>query len=286
MIKSAIKPFPTRAKPHRACATALLAAALSSLAPAGDPVAVPEDLLDDEHYREEQAINAFTAPSIAKLFGELEVLQPLLYKDLKRDLPKSQPAGRPDLALEIGFLIADGFLAVNSGNLADIEELATHIARYADGLGVGKRIESHAQALLDSAEDKDVATLKQELAAAQRTVETELVKLRDADLAQLISLGGWIRALDVTSAVATERYTPERARLLMREDIADYYEYSIATLDPKISKRPRFVRMRKIITRLCDEMTADPDAEVGRERVAVIRKSSTELVRQALKRHR
>jgi len=267
-----------------ACACALLAIAMSAIAQARDPVAVPEDLLADPHYREEWAINEFTAPSIAKLFEQLESLQPVHYKDLKRKLPVNQPADRADLAVEIGFLIADGFLAVHSGNLADIESVATNIARYGDGLGAGERVKGHANALLESAEDKDVEMLKKELAATQKSVEVELVKLRDADLAHLISLGGWIRALEIASIAVTKTHTPERAKRLMREDIADYYEYSISSLEPKISERPCFVRMREILTGLRKEMTADPDAEVGKERVAAIRKSSASLVKLALER--
>jgi len=277
-------PSPAGTPLRFACACALLAIGLTAAAQAREPVAVPKDLLDDPHYREEWAINEFTAPSIARLFEQLEALQPLHYKDLKRKLPPNQPADRGDLAIEIGFLIADGFLAVNSGNLKDIESLATNLARYGDGLGAGERVKKHSNALLESAEEKDVETLKKELAATQKIVEAELVELRDADLAHLISLGGWIRALDVASSVVTTTYTPERAKHLMREDIADYYEYSIASLEPKISERPCFVKMREILTGLRKEMTAEPEAEVGKDRVASIRRSSASLVKLALER--
>ena len=201
-------------------------------------------------------------------------------------MPANPPADRADLAVEIGFLIADGFLAVNSGNFADIESLATNLARYGDGLGAGKRVETHARALLDSAGEKDVETLKKELAATQKTVEAELVELGDADLAHLISLGGWIRALEIASTAVTRIHTQERAKHLMREDIADYYEYSIASLIPKISERPCFVKMREILTGLRRKMTAAPGAEVDKERVAAIRESSTSLVKLALERQR
>ena len=262
----------------------LLAPLLPTSAQDRKPVEVPEDLLADDHVREELAINEFTAPSISKLFEQLEALQPLPVKEVELKLPKAPPLDRADLSLEIGFLIADGFLVVQSGNLDRVEELAKKLSHYGKSLGAGDRVNRHAAALLESAEDEDIDKLKKELAATQKDVEIELVNLRDADLAHLISLGGWIRALDVASTAVTKGYTPERAKRLMREDIADYYEYSVGSLEPRISERPNFVQMREILSGLRNEMTLGDDKEATKERVATIREGSAKLVKLALER--
>lgn len=248
------------------------------------PAPIPEDLLDDPHVREELAINEFTAPSISKLFEQLEALSPLPVNDVARDMPARMPLDRADLSLELGFLIADGFLAVQSGNLDRVEPLAKDLSRYGKALGAGERVNRHAASLLESAEDQDVAKLKTELAATQRDVEIELCRLRDADLAHLISLGGWIRALEVASTAVTKSYTPDRGRRLMREDVADYYEYSIGSLEPRISERPCFIQMREILSGLRNEMTIGEDEIVTEEQVAEIRKASAGLVKLALER--
>ena len=156
---------------------------------------IPADLMDDEHVREELAVNEFTAPSISKLFDTLQFLMPLPVMETERKMPARMPMDRADLAIELGFLIADGFLVVQAEQLEKVEELAKDLTRYGKALGAGDRVNRHAASLLDSAKNKDVAQLKKELAATQRDVEVELVTLRDADLAHLISLGGWIRAL-------------------------------------------------------------------------------------------
>ena len=262
----------------------LLALVLPVQAQDREPVEIPEDLLDDPHVREELAINEFTAPSISKLFEQLEALSPLPVKEVERKMPVQMPLDRADLALEIGFLIADGFLTVQSGNLDRVEPLAKDLSRYGKGLGAGDRVNRHAAALLESAKDEDIDKLKKELAATQKDVEIELVHLRDADLAHLISLGGWIRALEVASVAVTKSYTPERAKRLMREDIADYYEYSVGSLEPRISERPTFVQMRDILAGLRTEMTLEEGAEVTKERVDSIRGASAELVKLALER--
>lgn len=276
----------TRTQLRRACISVLLALGLSASAQDRDPVRVPGDLLDEPHVREDLAINKFTAPSISKLFGQLDSLQPLPFKEVERRMPNRRPLDRADLALEIGFLIADGFLAVQAGNFARIETLSIYFSDYGKSLGAGERVDRHAAALREWANDGDISKLKDELAATQKDVETELFHLHDADLADLISLGGWIRALEIACTSVTTSYTPERASHLMHEDIADYYEYSVGSLEQRIRERPRFVRMRKILAGLRDKMTVDPDAEVTRDHVAAIRDASAELVALALERQR
>jgi hypothetical protein len=130
----------------------------------------------------------------AKLFDTLQFLMPLPLLENELKLPERMPLDRADLAIELGFLIADGFLVVQAEQLDKVEELATRLTRYGKALGAGDRVNRHAASLLDSARNKDVEQLKKELSATQRDVEAELVVLRDADLAHLISLGGWIRA--------------------------------------------------------------------------------------------
>ena len=254
-------------------------------ADAGAPVA-PEDLLDDAHFREELAVNDFTAPSIAKVFDSLQQLAPLPYGDVERKAPERMPLDRADLAIEIGFLIADGFLIVQASDLAKVEPLAKELSRFGKALGAGERVSRHVASLLESAKNNDTDQLKKELAATQKDVERELVALRDTDLAHLISLGGWLRALNVASTAVNKVYSPERAKELMREDIADYYTEIVGSLHPRISERKNFVEMREILSALRNDMVMEEGEKkvVTKELVEAILKKSTNLVALASKR--
>ena len=245
---------------------------------------VPADLLDDPHVREELAVNEFTAPSISKLFDTLQFLMPLPLLENELNLPERMPMDRADLAIELGFLIADGFLVVQAEQLDKVEDLATRLTRYGKALGAGDRVNRHAASLLDAAKNKDVAQLKKELSATQRDVEAELVVLRDADLAHLISLGGWIRALDVSTAAVDKQFSVERARKVMREDIADYYTESVAGLEPRISERPNYLAMRDVLAGLRSEMVLEDGQEPTPEIMKDIRGQAAKLVEHALQR--
>ena len=252
--------------------------------PADEPPVAPEDLLDDEHAREELAINDFTAPSIAKVFDSLQALAPLPMADVERKMSERMPLDRADLAIEIGFLIADGFLVVQAGDMAKVEPIAKELSRYGKALGAGDRVSSHVASLLESAKNNQVDQLKKELTATQKDVEKELVALRDTDLAHLISLGGWLRALNVAATAVNKQYSQARGKELMREDIADYYTETIGTLHPRISERPNYMEMREILSGLRNEMVVEEKNPVTKEKVAEVLAKSKELITLAAKR--
>lgn len=245
---------------------------------------IPADLRDDPHVREELGVNEFTAPRIAKLFDTLQFLMPLPVAETERKMPARMPMDRADLAIELGFLIADGFLVVQAEQMDKVEDLAKDLTRYGKALGAGDRVNRHAASLLDSAKKKNVAQLKQELTATQRDVEDELLTLRDADLAHLISLGGWIRALEVSTVAVDKQFSEERARKVMREDIADYYTETVAGLEPRISERPNYLAMRNLLAGLRTEMVVKEGEQPTPECMKEIRKQAAKLVELALQR--
>lgn len=246
---------------------------------------IPKDLLGDPHFREELGINHFTAPSIQRIFEDLEQLAPLPVDKIKHELPDRMPLDRANLAIEIGYLIAEGFLAVQNSNMEAIPELAKELNRYGKALGAGERVNRHAASLLDNAKQKNIEQLKAELAATQQDVEIELVLLRDADLAHLISFGGWIRALEVAALAVEQDFSEETAGQLFREDVADYYEFSLQSLDPRVAKREEFVSMRRMTSILRQAMSIPEDQEPTEAAVKTISETAQQLAKAALTRH-
>lgn len=251
---------------------------------AGPGGEIPDDLMDDAHLQEELAVNKFTAPSISRMFDTLQFLMPLPISEVERKMPARMSQDRADLAIELGFLIADGFLMVQAESLDNVQQMANDLTRYGKALGTTDRVTRHSASLLESAKKSDVAQLKSELASTQRDVEEELVSLRDADLAHLISLGGWIRALEVSTVAVDKQFSPERARKVMRQDIAEYYSDCITGLNPRISGRPNYSAMREVLEALSVKMTLADGQEPTPESMREIRKISAQLVELALKR--
>jgi hypothetical protein len=206
-------------------------------APANAEAGVPEDLLEDEHLREEFGVNTFTAPSIKKLFADLATLGALPYEKLRRDLPKDAPRDRSQVALSLGMLIADGFLMVTTEKISEFEQVGRGVLKHAKALGAGDRISRHTKTIIENSAGGDWDVLKDELAKTQSDVEAELVLLRDHEIAQLISLGGWIRGLEISAAAASEPFSPKKAAVLARADLIEFFQYSLLDLPEKVRAR-------------------------------------------------
>jgi hypothetical protein len=228
---------------------------LNAFAPAQVRSPIPDDLLDDEHVREEFGVNQFTTPSIKKLFVDLEQLGDLPYDVLRRDFPEKTPRDRTQLALGLGALIADGFLVVQAQELAELERVGREVVKYTKILGTGSRVTSHLKSVIEHRALGDWDTLKDELATTQADVEAEMVLLRDVDAAHLIALGGWLRAFEIITITALhEPFTPEKANALKRVDIAEYFLMSLETLEPKVVELPHIQKLHDGVSTLRDKI--------------------------------
>jgi len=206
---------------------------------------VPEELLGDEHVKEEFGVNEFTTPSIRKIFDQLDALGTLPYETLKRPLPDKAPPDRVLLSLALGELIADGFLVVQCEKVEAMESVGRGLLRYAKALGAGTRLSRHSQSLLENSVKGDWKKLREELSSTQHDVEAEMVQLRDSEVAHLISLGGWLRAFEISTQAVADHYTPERSRYLSRADIVEYYIANLETLHPTVQKLPYMQDLRE-----------------------------------------
>jgi hypothetical protein len=228
--------------------------------PKADGTEVPEDLLEDQHLKEEMGVNEFTAPSIRKVFGSLDLLGQLPYEKLKREVPKSVPQERTRVALSLGVLIGDGFLSAQSEKVEDLEVIGRAVLRHAKALAAGARVAEHAKAILENSALGDWKTLREDLSATQKDVEAEMVLLRDVEMAHLISMGGWLRGLEIASTAALDPFSAERAAALSRKDIAEYFSATLADFEPKLKKLPHIGALHTGI----DEIRALLDVPEGK----------------------
>lgn len=246
---------------------------------------VPLSLIDDNHARGELGVNEFTAPSIRKIFSNLHNLPPIPQDKILRLRPEKLPMDRGDLALELGFLIADGFIIVQTGKLHEVRPLAQALSRYAKALGAGDKVNRHAAILLQHAEEGNIEKLKEELALTQRDVESELISLRDPDLAHFIGLGGWIRALDVATASLTADFNSGKARIIFQPDMPEYFDEALGGLDPLTTKRKDVADIRSSLEKLQKQMTLPQNAVPTKEQLNALSETTKVITKQALSRN-
>jgi hypothetical protein len=239
---------------------------------------VPEDLLDDEHVREEYGVNKFTTPSIKKLFEDLDTLGSLPYDALKRPLPKGTPKDRTLVALGLGVLIGDGFLSVQTEKISDLEDIGRAILKHAKVLGAGYRVTEHTKSILENSALGDWKTLREDLSKTQKDVEAEMVLLRDVDMAHLVSLGGWLRGLQIASTASLEPFSPKKAQILARHDIAEYFAFMLDSLGERMQKL-RHIQSLKTGLAEIDQIINLPEGKpLTKEEVEKLHKKAGEML--------
>ena len=245
---------------------------------------IPRNLLVDEHLREEYGVNQFTTPSIKKLFEELDDLGSLPYEKLQRKIGDA-PRDRSLVALSLGVLIADGFLAVHSDQILELRDIGGAILKHTKILGSGKGAIRHVKTILESSALEELDTLKQELSKTQVDVEAEMVLLRDVDIAHLVGLGGWLRAMQIGANSSLAPFNPERAQKLARVEIVEYFINSLSELNPKIRESENITRIRRRLVQVLVIINAPegPDKTFTEAQVREIATKSDDLVKLATK---
>ncbi len=227
---------------------------------------VPEDLIGDEHVREEFGVNHFTTPSIKKLFENLDDLGTLPYDRLKREIPKTISRDRSIVALGLGALISDGFLVVQAEKVSELEKIARAVLKQAKVLGAGMRVTKHAKSILESSGLGEWEQLKVELSKTQADVEAEMVLLRDVDIAHLVALGGWLRAFEIAAVTSSDPYSERKAKQLNRTDVIAYFIETLRGLEPKLQERPHIIQLAEGLEEILADLGGyDPEEEAAEE---------------------
>lgn len=195
-----------------------------------------EDLSKDPDYREELGLNEFTAPSIEKIFASLDALKPIPFDAVTRPVTELNTNDRSKYALAFGVLIGNGFLDVAAESDQDLPVLGRELIRRAKGLGVGERVARHSKHLLDLAQSGAWDRLRQELSITQGDVENAMLALHDEPMVQLLSLGGWLRGLEIGAQCVVKSFSPERAERLRNRSLLAYYLDRLDSLAPRFKK--------------------------------------------------
>jgi hypothetical protein len=222
---------------------------VSILCTAGAGFAIPligqeEPLTPEKYEREELGVNTYTAPSTERIFQQLDALRPLPFEQLQREFPEISPASRERKALIFGGLVADGFLVVEAERKSAVDDLGRLLSREARGLGVGDRVTRHSASLTDLAHRGDWPAVRKELIATQADVEQAMIDLRDQKMAHLVSLGGWLRGLEISAATIELNFAPQRANFLAQQDLVDYSAGELNTLPPALLHTPLLGKIR------------------------------------------
>jgi len=198
------------------------------------------------------------------------------------ELPKGEPqktANRAQVALLLGTVIADGFIAVEAEDSEKVKEIGQQVLSLADAINVRKAVLSRSKSITEKAEAREWGAVRKEFDGALQDVKGAMEELGDQDLAQLVSLGGWVRGTEVLTSVVSKNYSQDGAELLNQPKLLEYFTVKLDNLsNDRLKSDPLVKRVRRLLTDLKPSIDSASTAPLSPERVIKINELTGETV--------
>jgi len=213
-----------------------------------DPLSFPGQVVDD-----------VVVPVPSEVFTVLDKLGEPNWRQEVRDLKLPQTSDRTLLSLVFGYVVAEGFVAVQAEDKESVKDIGREVIDLAKALGISKSVLPHAQAILDAADQNDWKSIRKEFDLTQKTVRTTMEQMRDEDLAQCVSLGGWLRGTASVTSVVTKAFSADRAELLNQPMLVEHFLSAIGATPDSTKNHPVVVKILAGLRIVLTEMESAVD---------------------------
>src|SRR5438445_12869647 len=137
--------------------------------------------------------DAISIPTPGELFAAIEKPGKTDWSGQYRGPMPITYRNRAQIALNLGGLIADGFIAVEAKDSQQVKNIGSDIIKLAKALGVSENLLKRGNSINEFAENTEWDTLQEELEATQNEVKSSVQSHNDQDLVIVVSQVGWRR---------------------------------------------------------------------------------------------
>jgi hypothetical protein len=182
--------------------------------------------------------DSMSIPAPAELFAALGKPGKTNWSSQYRGPMPMTYRNRAQIALNLGGLIADGFIAVEAKDSQQVKNIGSDIIRLAKALGVSESLLSRGNSINEFAEHNEWDTLNEELEATQNEVKSSMQSHADQDLVILVSVGGWIRGTQVVSGAIMKNYDERSAKVLRQPALVKLMQSKVNEISPELRGEP------------------------------------------------
>jgi hypothetical protein len=166
------------------------------------------------------------------------------WSTLLRKSPTAAFTSRQQIALNLGALVADGYLAVEAQDKQQVKNIAADIKRLAKGVNVNKELVSRGNSIIEFADGGQWETLKEELEATQNEVIAAMIAHKDQELVTLVMLGGWLRGTQAVSGNIAKNYSADAAKVLRQPAVVEHFVQKLAKMPKEFTDTPLMTAVR------------------------------------------
>jgi hypothetical protein len=226
------------------------------------------------------SIDALTVPTPGEFFKAIEKGGKPNWTSQYRPPISIKSTDRAQMALSLGTLIADGYIAVEAQDGQQVKNVGKDVLELAKKLSVSQSVLARGSSITQFAENNAWDQLNEELEATQNEVKKALEENRDADLITLVSVGGWIRGTEVVTGLILQSYNPDDAKLLRQPALIAYLQSKLARLPQKLSKDVLVEKVNAQIGDLRKLVSFDSDHVPSSDEVKQINAAASHLTKE------
>src|SRR5947208_7721146 len=182
--------------------------------------------------------DAISIPTQGELFAALGKSEKINRSGQYRGAMPVTYRNRAQIALNLGGLIADGFIAVEAKDSQQVKNIGSDIIKLAKALGVSEHLLGRGKSINEFAENSEWDTLQEELEATQNEVKSSMQSHADQDLVILVTLGGWIRGTQVVTASILQNYDERSAKVLRQPGLVRFMQSKINEVLTQLGQEP------------------------------------------------
>lgn len=224
-------------------------------------------------------IQNVVVPIPREIFGSLDQFANSNWRPVQRlEVGAWKPHGdQSRIALQLGVVIAEGFIAVEAQDAAQVKDLGRTALTLARALGVERVVLRRSRSIVDDASRNDWVATRNEWDGVRADVRDGMIELKSERLAQLVSLGGWLRGAEVMSALLLQSYSSDRAELLRQPGLLEHFEKQLAAMSKESRNDPIIARLRDGIQQV-RRLTSDKGNRIAKGTVGEINVISAKLI--------
>ena len=209
---------------------AILSTVILAATAVGAPLPPPPEQLDLAKLpTQAKVIDRVVVPVPNEVFAVLDKLgKPRWAGLIHRDVSKAKPTGdASQTAMMLGVIIAEGFIAVEAEDAEEVKELGRAILTFSNAIGVRKAVVRRASSVIEFADKARWNRVRTELDGALTDVRAAMIELNSEPLAQLVSIGGWLRGTEVLAQVVGMDFSHAGAELLHQPGLVENFERQV-----------------------------------------------------------
>lgn len=177
---------------------------------------------------------ALTIPTSGELLAAITRYGKPNWQSLYRKPIPTAYTSRPQIALNLGGLLADTYLAIQAEDSQQVKNMGRDIMALAKTLGLSENVLRRGNSITEFAEANQWSALKEELDATQNEVRLAMETMRDQELITLLTLGAWIRGTEAATTWIAANYSPDLAKLLRQPGILSFLLQKMQALPERV----------------------------------------------------